>query len=107
MLRYQEDGILAKLNKKWLSGSCTNAQNQTMMYESYALQYFGGLYLILFATCGIVVLLLIIEYSLEKCHGRDVWHCKWRRNKMIINQGNEEEMKEKTTDVYQVDETSN
>ena len=106
MLWYQEDGILAKLNKRWLSGSCTNAQNKTILHESYSLQYFGGLYLILFATCVIVFFLLIIEYSLEKCRSRDVC-CKWRRNEMDMNQRNEEEMKEKTTDIYQVCEASN
>ena len=66
ILEYKETGFLASANKRWLQTSCRVEAGSTQVLESIRIKHFLGIFIILSASVGFAILLLLPECIAER-----------------------------------------
>ena len=72
ILEYKETGFLASANKRWLQTSCRVETGSTQVLESIGIGNFLGIFIILSASVGFTVLLLLPECIAERFAKRHI-----------------------------------
>ena len=70
MLEYKENGVLSDINRKWTNSACTAVGSSESALESFAVEYFGGLIIILIGFIVFSFLLLLVEYAWNRYRRR-------------------------------------
>ena len=74
IMRYIEEGVIAKLNAKWLAGSCLNLKTKSLDDSMYSLKYFASLFLVLLGALVALLLVGICLYLARKCKSVRLYH---------------------------------
>ncbi len=68
ILRLKELGMLADLDKKWLSSGCSETARNLQAPDALSLEYFGGLVLFVSIAFIAMFLMLPLEFAYQRYH---------------------------------------